>query len=211
MAVDIPDRPFKLELPPINTGGASLLCVGSSRCGKTTFLKHAIDNYFKQHVGVIFSQSAKAPAYKDMKYPLLPLSSAFIPEIIHAAYDINRQTKNYYPWLFIVDDCPLERNSKEILKLMTIYRNSGVSCMHCIQSPTLVNPTTRANYTYYLLFKLNSSEQIENVCKIFLRGYFPNDWPMNRRVQWYKEATKDFHFIFIDNWGGTIQRCKLDL
>jgi len=209
--VEIPDRPFELNMPPPETGGCSLLCVGSSRAGKTTFMKYVLDRYFKKHVGAIFSQSAKAEAYKNMVYPLLPLSCAFIPELINSAYRINKETKNHYPFLFIIDDCPLEKNDKEILKTMTIYRNSGVSCIHGIQSPTLVNPTTRANYTFYLLFRLNSVEQIENVCKIFLRGYFPSDWTMNMKVRWYQEHTKDYHFIFIDNWNGTIQRCRLSI
>lgn len=209
--VNIPDVPFVLTMPPTETGGCSMLFVGSSRGGKTTAMKYIIDNYMKKHVGVIFSQSAKAEAYKHMVYPLLPLSCAFIPELINSAYRINKETKNHYPFLFIIDDCPLERNNKEILKTMTIYRNSGISCMHAVQSPTLVSPTVRANYTYYILFRLNSVEQIENVCKIFLRGYFPHNYTMNMKVKWYQENTKDFHFIFVDNWNGTIGRCRLEL
>lgn len=209
--VAIPDKPFILDMPPVETGGCSILMVGSGRAGKTTALKYIIDTYMKKHCGVIFSQSAKAEAYKNMKYPLLPLCSTFIPELINAAYRINKETHNEYPWLFVVDDCPLERNNKELLKTMTIYRNSGVSCIHCVQTPTLVSPTCRSNYTYYMLFKCNAVEQIENICKIFLRGYFPNNWPMNRKVQWYMQATKDYFFLFVDNWNGTIQRCRLDL
>lgn len=209
--VTIPDKEFVLDMPPVETGGCSMLLCGSGRAGKTTTLRFIIDNYMKKHVGAIFSQSAKAEAYKDMKYPLLPLSSAFIPELINASYRINKETKNHYPFLYVIDDCPLERNNKEILKTMTIYRNSGISCIHCVQTPTLVNPTTRSNYTYFLLFKCNAVEQIENICKIFLRGYFPSTLTMNEKVKWYQDNTQNFHFIFIDNWNGTIQRCRLDL
>ena len=185
--------------------------VGSGRSGKTTALKYIIDHYFKKHCGVIFSNSSKATAYKEMNYPLIPLSNAYVPELVHDAYCINKETKNHYPFLFVLDDVPLAKNDKELLKTMTIYRNSGISCIHGVQTPTLVSPTCRSNYTFYMLFKCNSSEQIENICKFFLRGYFPNTWSMNKKVAWYRENTEDHKFIFVDNWGATVQRCKIDL
>lgn len=213
MKQKIPDRPFVLDFPPPETGGCSILMVGSGRSGKTTMLKYLMDNYFNKHCGAIFSQSARAEAYRDMKYPLMPLSSVYIPELVNTSYRINREMKkDMYPFLFVLDDVPLARNDKELMKTLTIYRNSGISLIHGVQTPTLVSPTCRSNYTYFMLFHNNSSEQAENVCKQFLRGYFPDtNWPMNKRVNWLQEQTKDHHFIFVDNWNNTIQRCKLDL
>jgi len=209
--VNILDKPFVLDMPPVDTGGCSILMVGSGRSGKTTALKYIIDHYFQKHVGAIFSESAKAEAYRHMKYPLLPLSCAFLPELIQDGYLINKETRNHYPFLFVLDDVPLAKNDKQLMKTLTVYRNSGISCVHCVQTPTLVSPTCRSNYTFTLLFKCNSAEQIENTCKFFLRGYFPSDWKMELKVIWYRNMTADHHFIFIDNYNGTIQRCKLDL
>ena len=209
--VNIPDAPFVLTMPDVSTGGCSILMLGSGRSGKTTALKHIIDKYFKKHVGAIFSQSAKAQAYEHMKYPLLPLSCAFIPELMNDAYHINMETKNHYPFFFVLDDCPLAKNDKQLLKLLTIYRNSGISGAVCIQSPTLINPTCRSNFTFTMLFKQNSTEQIEQTIKKFLRGYFPEAWNYEKKIQWYRAMTDNHFFIFIDNWNGTIQRCKIDL
>jgi hypothetical protein len=209
--VNIPDKPFVLNCPPVESGGCSVLMLGSGRSGKTTALKYLIDNYFNKHCGVIFSQSAKAQAYAQMKYPLLPLSSVFIPELMNDAYHINKETKNNYPFYFVLDDCPLAKNDKELLKLLTIYRNSGISGTVCVQSPTLLNPTCRSNFTFTMLFKQNSTEQIEQTIKGWLRGYFPKGWNYEQKIEWYKKATEDHHFILIDNWNGTIQRCKIDL
>jgi hypothetical protein len=209
--IDIPDKPFHLEMPAVETGGCSILMCGSGRSGKTTALKYIIDNYMKKHCGVIFSNSSKAHAYKEMKYPLLPLSNAYIPELINTAYRINKETKNHYPFLFVIDDVPLARNDKELMKTTTIYRNSGISLIHCAQSPNMISPTCRSNYTFFMLFHNNSSEQAENSCKFFLRGRLPNKWTMNQKVAWLQKATEDHHFILINNWTGDIMRCKIDL
>jgi len=207
----VPDRPFDLKMPPVETGGCSILMLGSGRSGKTTALKYILDKYFKQHCGVIFSQSAKAEAYKNMNYPLMPLSCAFVPELMNDAYHINKETKNHYPFCFVLDDMPLAKNDKELLKMLTIYRNSGISGVICVQSPTLLNPTCRSNFTFAMLFKQNTTEQVEQTIKAFLRGVFPRDWKYEDKIAWYKQATDDHHFILIDNWNGTIQRCKINL
>ena len=207
----IPDAHFEIKKPDVSSGGCSILMLGSGRSGKTTALKWILDHYFNTHCGAIFSQSAKAEAYKHMKYPLLPLSCVFVPELMGDAYHINKETKNHYPFLFVLDDCPLVKNDKELLKLLTIYRNSGISGIVCVQSPTLLNPTCRSNFTFVMLFKQNSTEQIEQSIKAYLRGYFPSTWNYEQKIEWYKEMTADHHFIFIDNWNGTIQRCKINL
>ena len=207
----IKDAEFSLEMPPVETGGCSILMIGSGRSGKTTALKWILDHYFGKHLGAIFSESAKSEAYKNMKYPLLPLSCAFIPQLINDAFRINKETKNYYPWLFVLDDVPLAKNDKELMKTLTIYRNSGISCIHCVQTPTLVNPTCRSNYTFTMLFRNNSTEQAENVCKFFLRGYFPKGFVMEEKIRRLRTQTEDHHFILIDNWNSRIYRSKIDL
>ena len=210
-AVNIPDKSFAIEMPPVESGGCSILMLGSGRSGKTTALKWVIDHYFKKHVGALFSQSAKAAAYKDMNYPLLPLSSCFIPELMNDAYRINKETKNHYPFLFVLDDCPLVKNDKELLKLLTIYRNQGLSGIVCVQSPTLLNPTCRSNFTFVMLGKCNTTEQAEQVIKGWLRGYFPKGMTYEDKIEWYRRATEDHHFICINNWTGDIFRSKIDL
>ena len=209
--LNIPDKGFEIIAPPVESGGCSILMLGSGRSGKTTALKWIIDHYFKKHIGVLFSQSAKAHAYKDMKYPLLPLSCAYIPELMNDAYHINKETKNHYPFLFVLDDMPLAKNDKELLKLLTIYRNSGISGIIGVQSPTLLNPTCRANFTFVMLGKMNSTEQTEQVIKGWLRGYFPKGMTYEDKIKIYRELTDDHHFICINNWEGTIFRAKIDL
>jgi GTPase SAR1 family protein len=204
-------KKFELEMPPVESGGCSILMLASGRAGKTTALKYIIEKYFKKHCGAIFSESAKAPAYQHMKYPLLPLSSCFIPKIINTAYKINKETKNHYPFLFVLDDCPLVKNDKEILKLLSIYRNSAVSGIICVQSPTLLNNTVRSNFTIVMLGAQNSTEKIEQTIKAYLRGYFPDSWNYEKKIAWYRQQTADHHFLLINNWTCEVFRTKIDL
>lgn len=209
--VKIPDASFVLKMPPVETGGCSIMMVGSTRSGKSTALKYILDNYFKKHCGVVFSQSIKAHAYKDFNYPLLAKGCAYLPEIIHDFYAINKETNNHYPFLVVIDDHPLVRSDKELLKLTTIYRNSGISSITCVQTLSLLNPTCRSNINFVMLFKLNSTEQIERTIKVFLRGYLPQNWNYEKKIAWYKEATENHYFLFIDNLAGTICRCRIDI
>jgi len=205
----IPDAPFQLQLPDVSTGGCSILMIGSTRSGKSTALKHVMDKYFKKHVGVLFSQSIKANAYKDFNYPLLAKGCAYVPEIIHDMYVINKETKNRYPFMVVIDDHPLVRADKELLKLTTIYRNSGLSSIVCCQNLGMLNPTCRSNINFVCLFYLNNTEAIEKTVKTFLRGYFPQGWNYDMKIAEYQRLTADHHFIFIDNLNGTIARCKI--
>jgi len=207
----IVDRDFYLDLPDEATGGCSILMVGSTRSGKSTALKYILDKYFKKHLGVLFSESAHSNAYKDMKYNNLPLSSVFDSELIRDCYIVNKETKNYYPFLFILDDVPLMKNDKQLLKLLTIYRNSSISGIVCVQSPTLLNPTCRSNFNFVMLFKQNTSAQAEAVIKCFLRGVFPEGLNYDQKIDLYNQLTQDHHFILIDNLNGGIYRCKIDL
>lgn len=212
MDKSIPDAEFVLEPPDAkSTGGCSILMLGSGRSGKTTALKHILDKYFKEHVGAIFSESARAPAYAHMKYPSLPLSSCYIPDLVSASYRINKELKNHYPFLWVLDDCPLVKNDKQLHKTLTIYRNSNISTIIGMQSPTMLSPTVRSNFTFVMLFKCNTTEQIESIIKAYLRGVFPQGWNYDQKIEWYKRQTEDHHFLFLDNLKGTIHRCKIDL
>lgn len=207
----IQDREFHLDLPPVETGGSSILMIASTRAGKTTMLKHIMKNYFSENFGILFSESAKAPAYQDFKHKGIIKSSVFIPECIKDAYRINKEIKNHYPFMFILDDCPIVKNDKQLLKLTTIYRNSGLSCICCIQSPSLLNPTQRSNFNIIMLGRCNTTSQTEANIKAYMRGIFPDGMNYDQKIRAYDEMTKDYHWICINQWSGEVFRFKLNL
>jgi hypothetical protein len=205
----IPTKEFHLELPPAETGGSSILMIASTRAGKTTLMKHIMKHHFGEHFGVLFSESAKSPAYQDFKNKNFPKSSCFVPELIKDAYMINKEIKNYYPFLFILDDCPMVKGDKQMLKLTTIYRNSGISCITCIQSPSLLSPTQRSNFNVVLLGRCNTTAQSEANIKAYLRGVFPDGLNMDQKIRIYDELTKDHFWICLNQYTGEVYRTKI--
>jgi hypothetical protein len=57
----------------------------------------------------------------------------------------------------------------------------------------------------------NSTAQVEAVIKYYLRGVFPEDWNYDKKIEAYRELTKDHFFLLIDNLNGGLYRCKIDL
>jgi hypothetical protein len=207
----IPTKEFSLELPPPETGGSSILMIASTRAGKTTLLKYIMKHYFDPHFGVLFSESARSPAYQDFKNKNFPKSSCFIPELIRDAYMINKELKNHYPFLFLLDDCPLVRGDKQMLKLTTIYRNSGISAICCVQSPSLLSPTQRSNFNVVLLGRCNTTAQTEANIKAYLRGIFPDGMNYDQKIRLYDEMTKDHWWICLNQYTGEVFRTKIQL
>lgn len=205
--MDLEDREFDVEFPDAKTGGVSIALIGSTRSGKTTFLTHILDKYFSKHIKVLMSNSIHAPIYKEIddciKSPL------YIPRIIKEGYEINRKTNNHYPFLYILDDVVDKKHDKELMKTLTIYRNSGISCVISVQSPILLNSTSRGNINFVMLGKMNSDESIEKVVRMYLMSYLPGR--IDQKIRVYKELTEGHHWFVVDNLKGEVFRTKLRL
>jgi len=197
------DKEFAFKLP--DNGGVSLCFLGSTRSGKTTFLKHLLDKYFDKHFKVLMSNSIHAPIYKDIKD--IVKSPVYFPKLVREGYDINKDTKNHYDFLYICDDVVTSKFDKELLKLLAIYRNSNLSAIISIQSPILLNSATRGNLNYVLLGRMNSDEQIEKTIRMYLSSYLPGK--MTEKIRRYRELTEEHHWIVVDNMTGDVYRTKI--
>lgn len=196
---------FKFELP--KNGGVSVCFLGSTRSGKTTFLKHMVDKWFHKHFKCLMSNSIHNPIYDDMKD--LVKSPVYIPKLVKEGYDINRQTGNHYDMLYILDDVVSAKFDKELLKLLAIYRNSNLSCIISIQSPVLLNSATRGNLNYIMLGRCNSDEQIEKIIKMYLTSYL--DGKMTDKIRKYRELTEGHFWICVNNLTGQVYRTKISV
>jgi hypothetical protein len=205
---------FDFELDPYS--GLSFLMIGSVRSGKTTCLNWMMNNYFypkkEKFVNLFFSNSYQSTIYDDVRKEKSVCGSHYYhPEIIKEAYQINRDTKNKYRFNIILDDIVDEKDDTELFKLLTIYRNSRLSCIILSQDLCINNSTARGNITHVLLFKLNNDTAIEKVVKSFLRSYYPTKMNLIDKIKQYRKDTEDHCFYHIDNLKNTITRCKIKL
>jgi len=198
-------REFEFELP--TNGGVSVCFLGSTRSGKTTFLKWLIQNHFKKHFKMLMSNSIHNEIYGSLKMDVM--SPLYCPRLVRDAYIINKETDNHYKFLMVLDDVVSAKFDKELLKLLAIYRNSNLSAIISIQSPVLLNSATRGNLNYVMLGRMNSEEQIEKTIKMYLSSYMKGS--MVDKIRQYKALTENHHWFVIDNLRGIIYRTKLTI
>jgi hypothetical protein len=205
---EIPFRNIQtLEIPP-DKFGCSIVMYGSTRSGKTTILNYLYEKLFKQYISVLMSNSLQSDAYKLLKKSCIT-SDMFHDEMLKDMYKINHETNNHYKFLVVLDDITDHRFSKEIVKLFTIYRNSRISTICCVQATTMMNKTARANINFVFLGRLNNDLEIEMVIKSYLTSFFPTSMKMAEKIQHYRQLTDDHHWIVIDQVGNDIFRTKL--
>ena len=206
-----PVQPFKFER---DTKAAMSACsfaiIGSSKSGKTTFLKYLLKQVFADDLKVFMTQSPQAMIYKNIKKETV-FCPEFIPEIIKECYEINKGTNNKYPFAIIIDDVADVRakNHRQMTKLLCLYRNSNMSAIVCGQDAFLLNANGRANVNYVVLGYQNTDNRCEDNIKIYLRSYFPRSLSIEEKIDLYKRLTADHHFLLINNLEGTLTRFKL--
>ena len=93
------------------------------------------------------------------------------------------------------------------MKLLTIYRNSGISAIISLQSLKLMNTACRGNINFVLLGRLNSDEAIEQVVRAYLMSYLKGR--IDEKIRTYKALTEDHHFIVVNNLDGSVFRTKI--
>lgn len=196
-----------LELPSDKFGVSILLC-GSTRSGKTTFVNYLYKKHFSKYISLLMSNSLQSDAYKMLKKECLT-SDFYHPEILKELYKINHETNNHYKFLAIIDDIPDKREDPEIKRLLTIYRNSRISCIICGQGLTMMNKLARSNINLVFLGRMNSSQEVERNVKEYLTGYFPAKMNMAEKILLYKKLTEEYRWIVVDNFNGQIFLTKL--
>lgn len=204
-----PVQDFNFERDEREAMRASTFCIiGSSKSGKTTFLKYLIKKHFADDLKVFMTQSPQAEIYDSIKKECA-FAPAYIPDILKECYKINKATKNHYPFLFIVDDVVGVKHDTQMTRALCLYRNSYCSTICCGQDLTLLSATGRANVNHTILMAQRTDNRCEDNIKHFLRSYFPRSLSMEEKIELYKRLTADHHFLWLNNLDGEIRRCKL--
>lgn len=181
----------ELQLDP-NTGNSTVL-FGSSKAGKSTLLMYLYRKYYQNAISILFSENPQIKLYKD---PKLIRSTYFLPSVIGDFHRINRRTKNHYDFTVLMDDIVDEKENNTVRKLILTFRNSNISSIVSLQSPTLLNKSNRASVNNIIFFRFNTDEMIEQVIRTYLSSYLKGR--MDDKIRQYRELTKDHQFIYLD-------------
>jgi len=203
----IPDKPFELKLSTDGSGN-SIAIIASTKAGKSYALSYILQHSFKKHIGVLMTNSPQANIYKSMKH--LIQSPEYFPKILKDFEYINEHTGNEYNFLAVLDDVVTGvKFNKEILRMLCIGRNKGMSAIICVQDITILNSAGRNNINIMLFGKLNTDDRIEKVIRHYLNSYLPKNAKMVEKIRFYKEATADHHFLVLDTLNGEVFRTKV--
>ena len=196
-----------LVVPDGKFGKSFLLC-GSTRSGKTTMMNYLYEKHFKKHLTTIMSNSLNSDAYDHIKKHAV-LTDLYHPEMLKEMYHINHETKNHYEFCVILDDLTNVKNDKEYLRLLTIYRNSRISCIVCAQGISMFNKTARGNINFVILGRLNSDAEVEKVVKEYCLSYFPKTMSLVEKITYYRALTNSHYFLVLNQVDNQFFRTKL--
>ena len=198
------EKGISLSLDP-NTGNSTVI-LGSSKAGKSTVLMHLYKKYYEDTISILFSDNPQIKLYKD---PKLIKSFHFIPQVIRDFHQINRKTKNKYDFTVLLDDIVNEKEDEMLRRLILSFRNSNISSIVSLQSPTLLNKSNRASVNNILFFRFNTDEMIEQTIKFYLSSHLPGR--MDDKIRQYKEMTKDHQFIYLNPRDNKISVHKISI
>lgn len=196
-----PSKRFELKLP--ENGGVSIFLLGASRAGKSTMLRYLYKNHFSHYITLFLSMNLHADIYKSLGDKMI-LMDEYYPEILQEMHHINAETNNKFQFLYVNDDFVSHRikNDAEILRLLTLYRNAGMSSIQSFQGATLMSPVGRAQVNFILIFRQNTPKEWERVIREYLNGWLPEGLTLMEKISWCKAATENFQFICIDQLNG---------
>lgn len=205
----VPARtPFHLQLD--EGTGNTVFIVGSSKQGKSTLLMHIYDKYYareKDLISILWTANPHIPLYKH--HDKLIVSGVWnkeAEEIIQEEKKIQTKTKNKYQFLNMFDDVINVRNNVLMDNLVMTYRNAKMSSIISLQYSNLMSKCCRANVNGICAFGFNTDEAILVIIKTFLSGFLRKLGVRDEtdQINFYREATKDHSFIYIQPSAGII-------
>jgi len=201
-----------------DNSGNSILCIGSSKAGKSTAMMALFNKYFnnKKYISTLFSVNSHIPIYNN-KGDLIKINKFVIQseQIIKDMKKINMLSEPINKWRFciLLDDIVDARYSRILNNLLLTYRNSNFSSIISIQYAKLISKAARCSANNLLFFSQNLQEGIESVLRSFLGAEFAKlgVTKMNDQISLYRLLTKDHAFIYYHPMTGTLRRIKLKI
>lgn len=166
-------EPFNLDVD-INDDAYTICIYGSSKSGKTFFLKWLLKKYFSSNklITTLMSPSIVKNVYKDIDKKIIK-SDKYQPRVMRAFRKIQQRTGSKYRFLTVLDDVVDSKSSKQIRSAILTDRNLFLNFIICLQYSNLLDKGNRGSINYYIFKKYNNNEIVEGVMDLFLGGYEP--------------------------------------
>jgi len=186
---------------------SSCVLFGSSKSGKTVQSMEIFKKYYGGNdiIPIVISPNIHSKTYAPLKDKKFIKLDRWDDQLVRDIHKIQKKTKNKYIFAFLIDDCILEKLSPQILQLFLVLRNSKINTVLNLQSITLLSRNSRNNGQNFIFRNFNNDEIIEDAMKFFLGSFEPfYGLPMDDKKRLYKEATKNYSFIYLNALDGIV-------
>ena len=197
---------FELKIPPLSETGASTVLFGASKSGKTTLMKSIIKKFYDNNdcITILIADNSHSNIYHDIGKKIIK-TDKFDNELIKGLHRIQKKTNNKCHFCIVLDDMILDKNDPDLLRLILTLRNSKISTLCLLQSPTLLSKNARFNGNNFIFKRTNNAENTTEILEKFLSGY-PPFYGLSKadQVNMYRDLTKDYGFIYLDALNDTV-------
>lgn len=206
-----PGQPMTVDTSPLDikyddSTGNTTVIYGSSKRGKTTLMMHLYEKYFledsKKYITTLFSGNPHLNIYEKDKNMIIGYGfNDRSARYVQMEQYVNVKTKNRYRFLNLFDDIVDSKHSPIINKLILTYRNAQISSIICLQYVFLLSKQNRASVNNTFVFGSNTAEDEKNIIDALLRPYLLNLGlkSLQEQLAFYRAATRDHGFIYLDN------------
>jgi hypothetical protein len=153
--------------------GSTVLCVGSSKRGKSLLLLKAWERYFKDEkdmITILISPSCNIPLFKSMKNVIkINRYDKQTDALLKKLFKLQNLTHNAYKFAFLIDDCVANSYTESLNFLFLVARNLMISTFCCVQRETLVSRSARSSANNIVTFGINTEQCIKGILESFFK------------------------------------------
>ena len=182
-------------IDPTVEGGTTALLLGGSMTAKSSLIVRSIKNLIRMFPDrfdsiVVMTGSVNAEPLKGLPEEVI-LLPVYVPEMFNILKRINQATNNRYGFLVILDDC-LSTRGRQATEAINILRNSGISTVISVQSPTFINPSMRTSFHNVYITGSRTSEARKKMGEMFLDPYLHDKGIRSRdaKENWIRKNTE---------------------
>ncbi len=200
----------------LDAGTGNSTCIfGSSKRGKSTLMMHLFKKYYnnKDWISILFTNNSHMSLYSDKKLIINDGFDRDSENTIKLEHYINKQTKNEYNFLTMLDDVVDAKYSRIINELVLIYRNANLSSIISLQYAKLLSKQNRTNVNNIFIFGFNLVNEREELINMYLKselislGYTTKD----QQLEFFDYVTRDHGFFYLKPTDNHISFHRLNL